>query len=123
MAAHYLIEISKDLGAAGQLVKTRIVPDQILRARAERHRVHAINYRRLMQGDEWVRVVPVAAGRDFAIDNCQVRIGFREQRIGERQPDGACPYDQVIGFSRQRPSLRGSQSVVVEPIRFRTGAE
>ena len=68
-------------------------------AAAKLRRVHAVEGRRLVQRDERIRIVPVAARLAMTVYQRDMRVGrFVDQRVGKGQAGGAAADDQVVGL-------------------------
>ena len=95
---HYAVEVADDLGAGGQLIQAPVQADRVAPAAAQRHRVHAVERRRLVQSDKAIGVVPVTAGLAAPVDEGDVRVGLGKQRVGEGQTYGTGADDEVVGL-------------------------
>ena len=96
--AHHPVIIGEDFGMAGERIHPGIVPVCINPVGAQFERIDPVSRAWLMQRDEGIGVVPMAAGARMAIHNGDVAIGiFVDQRIGKGEAHRARANDQVIG--------------------------
>jgi hypothetical protein len=75
------------------LVQTYLIdstPTQLTRA-------HSVELRGLVQRDEWVRAVPVAAWLGKPVDDHHVLVGLADDHVGERHADRTASDNQIVG--------------------------
>jgi hypothetical protein len=88
-AVHRVPVVGDDLGARGQVFS----PLSQLRG------VEAVERCGLVQPDEWVGVVPVAARAGVPVHHDDARRGvLGEDHVGERHAHGAGAQDQIVGI-------------------------
>jgi hypothetical protein len=101
---HHAFVVGVDLGARGQFVQALVQAHGVLAPVAQLQRVHAVEGRGLVQRDEGVGVVPVAAWLGVAVHQRDARVALVEHGVGEGHAAGACADDEVVG-------LKGIQGV------------
>ena len=111
-------EVLADVLSRRPFVVPGVLPRLIDAVVAECQRVHAVVRRRGVQADEGIGVQPMPSRRYPPVDHHHLDVRLCRQRVGEGEPAGTGPYDQIIGFeeqearsispaSRKRPRLGG----------------
>ena len=102
MLLHHVCKVDAQLVGAGKFVKAGIQASAVDGVPAQRHRIHAIKGRGLVQTHEQICVEPVPSRRVAPVDQRDARVAMREHRIGDGHARGASTDDQVIRFNQLR---------------------
>ena len=90
-------EVLADLLAWRPLVEAGVLACVVDAVLPQRQRVDPVVRRRDVQADEGIRVDPVAADGMPTVDQRHLGVGFRHERVGEREPARARADDEIVG--------------------------
>ncbi len=99
-AMQNVVEVGLDLRLTGSFLEPRLRPAQLHGATPEHRRRDPVEQRRLMEVDEWIRVLPMPAGRVATIDERDVHVGVIDQGVREGHAHRARAHHEVVGLRR-----------------------
>ena len=95
-----VVVVGLDLRLPGPFLQPGLRAALLHGAGAEHRRRDAVEHRRLVELDERIGVLPVAAGRVATVDERDVHVGVIDQGVGERHAHRAGADDEVVGLER-----------------------
>ena len=98
LLVHHVVEVGDDFGTRRELVETGVPTVGVDPVAAQRTGVDPVERRGLVEPDERVGVVPVAARPVCPVDDHHGGVGLLEDDVGERHPHRAGADDEVVGF-------------------------
>ena len=95
---HHLVIVRKDFRAARQVVETLVRSGDVFDLLAKFARVDAVEFRRLVQPNEGIGVIPVSPGLSASVHDDEARCAVGKDLVREGHRRSARSDGQVINF-------------------------
>jgi hypothetical protein len=93
---HDSIIVRADLGPARAFIHAGLGSTRLDGVASKRHRIDAVEGRGLMQADEGVGIIPVAAGRGSPIHHDDLGVRLGDERVRERHSGRSAADDEIV---------------------------
>ena len=117
----HVVVVVLDLRSPGAFMQSRLGAGGLHRAGTEHRGRHSVELRRLVELDERVGVLPVAAGRVPSVHEGHVHVCVVDQGVGECHAHGSGADDQVVGAQRPQRHHRAPYKAPACPRGFGPG--